>query len=383
MLARTELFKTGWIKPIPLSEPKIRKYEIGEEPKIIDLLDTVFNRWPHFDLPCTALDHWLWKYKNNPQGDSLVYVAEMDDKLVGCHHAYFNRIKVGTEIYLGMQNADTAILVEYRGKGLYKYLYNAAATPEMKKKIGIIYGVSTNPIIHKANEKMSKDRFSYQLKLLVKINNIYNYIKPYKFTKKVWLWTGYNLSKIYNIFKNLISGKTSATQDKIQIVDIKAFDKGINTFWDEIKKEYNFITVINKEYLNWRYGDNRGGKYHILQAQIEGKIVGFICLRVNSFGDETEGNIVSLYSLPGQHGCEEALLDTAIKYFEKSNVNMIKYCISNGHRYQELFTKKGFIDSRKDLFYSINNHNLEDNFETFMASPPEKILFQYGDFDWI
>jgi len=44
----------------------VRPYCSGDEEKLVQLLQLVFNGWPRFDINCTSLDHWKWKYENNP-----------------------------------------------------------------------------------------------------------------------------------------------------------------------------------------------------------------------------------------------------------------------------------------------------------------------------
>ncbi|MBS7637986.1 hypothetical protein KEJ49_03740, partial [Candidatus Bathyarchaeota archaeon] len=64
----------------------IRLYQEGDKREIVELLENVFNGWPKFDLNCSAIDHWKWKHKDNPQGKSIVVVAQSGDRIIGCLH---------------------------------------------------------------------------------------------------------------------------------------------------------------------------------------------------------------------------------------------------------------------------------------------------------
>ena len=63
----------------------IRQYQEGDEKEIVELLRLAFNGWPNFDLPCTPLEHWQWKYKDNPQNKIIASIAESEGRIVGCH----------------------------------------------------------------------------------------------------------------------------------------------------------------------------------------------------------------------------------------------------------------------------------------------------------
>lgn len=42
-----------------------KEYQPGDEEGIVELLEIVFDGWPHFDLPCSRVDHWKWKFLDN------------------------------------------------------------------------------------------------------------------------------------------------------------------------------------------------------------------------------------------------------------------------------------------------------------------------------
>ena len=50
----------------------VRPYQPGDEEGLVELLDLVFAPWPDRDLRCTAVEHWRWKYLDNPFGVNMV-----------------------------------------------------------------------------------------------------------------------------------------------------------------------------------------------------------------------------------------------------------------------------------------------------------------------
>ncbi len=72
---------------------KAHLYHEGDEQEIVDLLSLIFHDWPHFDLNCSSLEHWIWKYVDNSTKISKVVVAKENGKIVGCHHSGYVNIK--------------------------------------------------------------------------------------------------------------------------------------------------------------------------------------------------------------------------------------------------------------------------------------------------
>ena len=62
----------------------VRPYRLGEEEEIVELLELVFNGWPQFDLNCASLEHWRWKYLDNPLKMNTVAVEISNNKIIGC-----------------------------------------------------------------------------------------------------------------------------------------------------------------------------------------------------------------------------------------------------------------------------------------------------------
>ncbi|MFQ6077489.1 MAG: GNAT family N-acetyltransferase, partial [Candidatus Bathyarchaeia archaeon] len=99
-----------------------RPYQEGDEKGIVELLNLVWDGWPHLDLDCSPLEHWRWKYKANPIKKRFIMVAESDGRIIGCHHSIPVHIKVGDETLFCTTGADLAVHPGYRGLVVYRKL---------------------------------------------------------------------------------------------------------------------------------------------------------------------------------------------------------------------------------------------------------------------
>jgi hypothetical protein len=64
-------------------------------------------------------------------------------------------------------------------------------------------------------------------------------------------------------------------------------------------------------------------------------------------------------------------------------INCVNYCTVKGHPYQKHMEKFGFIDSRSNIFIAYRSVREVSELDEFINAAPNKILFQYNDFDWI
>ena len=154
-------------------------------------------------------------------------------------------------------------------------------------------------------------------------------------------------------------------------------------FWEEIKDHYKYISVRNKDYLNWRYCDPRGGKYFIKQAEEDGKIIGYCVLRINRFEEDyPTGYIVDLVTLPDKFEIVDMFINDSMSFFNNNNVNTIRSWNSTTDGVSKFLIKFGFV-KHKQLFVQYNPHDYSPNSESLKVNTSDRINFCYGDSDSI
>jgi len=364
----------------------IRPYKSGDEKEIVELLIHGFQGWPKFDLTCSPLDHWTWKFIDNPFHMNIIFVAEKEKKIIGCTHSTYSRIKIGKTIKLCSPGADSVVHEQFRKYGVHTKMYNFKKEAWFEKKIGISYATSTNKYVLKTWKKSRREPFPHPVINLIRIRDIDLFItknQTISNLRKHLLKYAIHLAKLYNWLENV----TTPPREKIsglKVTDMDRFDERIDAFWERIKDSYSFITERTQGYLNWRYRDPRGGIYAVKQAVENGIIVGYMVLRVNRYVESSpQGYIVDLCTLKTRLDCAEALVNEAVRFFDDAGVNVVNYWGVKGHPYMGIFKRFGFLDSRNKIGVGYDNININEEEDTLKNLSPDKILFQYGDSDWI
>jgi len=212
----------------------IRFYKPGDEEQIIQLLDLVFHGWPHYDIPCPSINHWIWKFKENPTKKYNIAVAEFEKNIVACDHGFYTKIKLGQNTQLCRQGVDAAVHPNYRGRGLWTKTDKLKTESDVLNNVTLVYSVSTNPIFIKRNARIQKDQphFPSPVTRLIRIKDVDLLLRnrpQMNSNKRIWVKTKIKAAKFVNYFHNLLRKKVPKnTTYKISDVLFSAHSTSIN-----------------------------------------------------------------------------------------------------------------------------------------------------------
>ncbi|MBN2335444.1 GNAT family N-acetyltransferase [Candidatus Bathyarchaeota archaeon] len=366
-----------------MTEINVRRYISGDEVEVTDLLSSVFNGWPHIDLSdnASSLSFWRWKYLKNPLEKNLTVIAESDGVIAGCFHDVIQNIKIGETTYLAGQGTDLAVHPDYRKMGIYNKMLKYLNSLESKDNFAFHYGVTNVPILVQKYERQKNPSLPHRINDYWSIRNIELHEKNTRkipFIKK----HGFTFLKTINRLKRK---SDFIVKDGVSIKRIDRFDDKIDLFWMKLKPYYNFIAERKVDYLNWRYCDYSVNNYVVAQAEENGEVVGYCVYKINKHDAYHVGFIVDLTILPERLDVGYGLLREAVNYFDESGVNIIKWQIHEGHPFEKIASFFGFLNSRAQnhFIYIREVLNIGRDEERLQNSPPEKIHFTYGDYDWI
>ena len=359
----------------------VRPYQPGNEKQIVELLQLVFYGWPHIDLKYTPKDHWRWKYLDNPIGVILSSLAVKNDKVIGCVHGSPRKIKVRDEIVLSVIGADLVVHPDFRGRGITKDIDKKILSLIDESGIKFGYFITGNPVVLKVINKKGYSLFPHKVINLVRIKNVDLHLEKMP-VENAWIKKlGYHIINKLNKLRNALIG-SELQNPNIDLYEVNCFDERINDLWSIASNHYDFIVERRMDYLNWRFCDPRAGEFVIKQAEENGHILGYSILSINRFGgDYPIGYIVDLLTLPDRYDALEALVSDAVRYFDSNDINLINYQIVQGHPYERVFKRHGFLNSRIKLFICLELMKMEEELKELKKSHANKIFLSWGDHD--
>jgi GNAT superfamily N-acetyltransferase len=352
----------------------------GDESEIVELLELVFDGWPHLYIECTSLDHWIWKYYDNPIKATYVRIATSGDKIIGCAGNVITRIKIGERVLIGAQGVDFAVHQDYRSRGVLTKMGELFDELVARYDVSLNYGFESNPILIERSRRRGFPVFPHPITNLVRIKDIDLQLKHMPVERPWLMRSGFFTFKTINRIKNLFRKKIP-TPD-IQVKPVDRFDDNADEFWRETSDQYNFIVERGKKYLNWRYLDPRAGGYVARKVEEGDHLLGYSVLKVNRYlGEYLVGYIVDLLTLPNRQDVAEALALDAVTYFDQNNVNIVNFLVVKGHPNEEILKSHGFLDSRFNFYMFLNFIKDADVMRDIENSSTKSTFISWGDHD--
>ena len=127
----------------------IRQYQPGDEDDLVELLKIVFKGWPNFDLSCTSVDYWKWKFLGNPFSRKLIVkaVSDINNKIIGCNHGIDLNVKIGDDLHYVNYSTDLAVHPDYRRMGIWTNMRRLRIKIRISEGAKLSIWTSGNPIV--------------------------------------------------------------------------------------------------------------------------------------------------------------------------------------------------------------------------------------------
>ncbi len=361
-------------------EVKVREYHPGDEKSVVELMIKVFGGWPHFDIRCSPLDHWKWKYLDNPKRLNAIVVAEEGGIIVGCEHGYFVNVKIGDSLVFAHHGCDSAIDPKFQGEGIYSRLNKFRYTLPQMTRIDYSFWASTNKKMLEFARRRKQLMSLRRLLKMVRINDLDLHFRMNKTDGELFKRLGY--STLRKINKIIIPKRNYVSKD-YSINGIEKFGNSHDSFWQKIQPNYKYIVERDSDYLNWRYCDPRAGNYQIVQAEDDGNVLGYCVYRVDKINNDYQvANVMDFITLPGRVDVAQNLLGNVLGRIDDLGVNYVSCWALKGQSNTGVLSEFGYLDSRTPL--SIVHHWVKSQVGNteLSASRPNELHIQMGDVDW-
>ncbi|UCG70799.1 MAG: GNAT family N-acetyltransferase [Thermoplasmata archaeon] len=314
----------------------IRGYNHGDEEEINDLFNTIFGK-------DRTLEYWNWEFKKNPDG-SKIFVAVDKDQIIAHLGSLHRKIKFRKEYRSASLEVDGMTHPNYGRQGIFMALGKKLLDESKKEEIDIIIGFPNEKAIPGHRKLHCIELFS--LHVMIKPMNFKNVSKKLFSNRLICIISEkvgkYMLGIIYRVRKPKI-------EEDISLMAISEFDDRFDKFWEEAKSSYPIILHRDKRYMNWRYGECPGQKYHKFVAEKENRILAVVVVRIVERFGLSNGAIVDVLSLPNHEKVVHGLLLRAIEHLKDKRVDLVACSIPKWSGYNDVLKKCGFMKCPKRL----------------------------------
>jgi len=203
----------------------IRKALPEDLPGIIEVLKAGLGE----SLIKKNIDNWKYKHELNPFGKSIVWVAEMNDKIVGVRAFMRWQWQLNDQKFTAWRAVDTATHPDYQRRGIFKKLTLKALEEAQSYPDSFIFNTPNQ------NSKPGYLKMGWKIVERVTIN----------------LTPGFLIPKYYYASSINIKNEFHKIEELCDIHN------------ERMKTEKKFFTPKSKEYIIWRYQTNPLQQYQI------------------------------------------------------------------------------------------------------------------------
>ena len=360
-------------------EYDIRLYVEGDETGVVRLLEDVFDGWPNHDVESSPLEHWRWKYLDNPLGRSLVLVTESRDEIVTSNHSCLFRAKVGGGLSLGVVASDLAVDKGHRRKGVRNAMM--VRKHEHLERMGVEFTLAAtgNPIVIESMLRWKRPRFPHPVAVYARIRDVDLHLEKMP-AEDAWVKkTGY---KTLSLFSKIRSRERFDPSKSITIRRVRRFPTRIDEFWEDNLDSYDFIVERSSEYLNWRYCDPKAGNYEVYLTEKGDELLGYAVTGVNRVREDYPvGYVADLVAGSGGGDVSAALIAHVVDRLSEEGVNIVLGLAVKGSGAESAYACSGFVDSRERLELFITPVGDSRISEAVKGFKSERVHYCWGDHD--
>lgn len=261
----------------------IRPYRPGDEQQILGLFRRIFG-------VDRTLEHWRWKFQNNPAGRQIILAVADDGEIIAQHAGLPVRVAKGEQTFLFVNSVDCMVDARFR-RGL--------------KRPGLMVSLILQHDKEFMGQGPGKGTIGYGFPIPT-FRHLLNGTK-----------TCQSLHPVMQLGKDLPvpradrrGTRTRAGSWRYRIERVARLSPSFDRLWHQCRKELPLAAIRDAQYLNWRYADCPDIPYTILVAtnRLTGRPSGAAVLRLG-LPDRPVALLVDWLVPSGRQDVAQMLLD--------------------------------------------------------------------------
>jgi len=255
-------------------------------------------------------EYWHWKYRANPAGNDLTWVAEDTDtdSIVGMNGLVPIRIGVYGEQVIAHQSLDIAVLEEYRRH----FVHLEIARRQDTGGCAFIFAFGEAVTV-----KVSTALMGY-----VAVGPTPRVVRPLSLGPCVpprWR----RLARAADPVFRLVRPPRFVPPPRGAVIEpVPRFDERYDRFWREQAKRFPLAVWRDSAYLNWRYVDVPEEGYEAYGMERQGEVLGFSVLRQVPTDGPARGRILELVAAEDDRAITQSLLSHALRRLDQQRLEL-------------------------------------------------------------
>jgi len=285
-----------------------------------------------------------WQQSANPAGPAQVGLAKEggSDRIVGVVWLIPLRLQVGDEVVLGSYSTYALVHPDYRGQGVFTALVDHCKRYGEQVGCQFTYGfpapTSYSTLVYRIGwHDIGRARL---------------YVRPLNAGRLIRQRLGNGmlqgtLAASARAGERLLFRPRPVARQAtgVTVEEVATTDPALDDFWGRIRSKYPVMVVRDTRFLDWRYRQVPGRRYHVWAAWREGRIVATIVLRSATIEGIACGMVTDFLVEPTEHGrlAGEVLLRRAFEQFQREDLDLAG-CLMLPHAEEtRLLQRQGYM----------------------------------------
>jgi hypothetical protein len=266
---------------------QIRPYREGDEQQIVQLRKTVFG---DIDAIRLNLSTWNWQFKNNPAGNSWIYVAEDHGKIVGQYTAIPTRMLWQGREQLFAFSCDTMTHPGYRHQGMFSVLASELYRFMSICNVDTVWGFPNNQSLPGFTRRLNWKMIAlYPLRIIP--------LRPlrmlYPHSRLIQRLTTSSAKPV-----NPPEPRSYVISSGVEVFPISEFCDEFDEIWNRNKPLSQIIQIRDSRYLNWRYCEIPEFGYVSFAVRHHNRLAGYLVIRMLELKGHYFGALMDVFPIP-------------------------------------------------------------------------------------
>lgn len=302
----------------------LRCYRPEDAPHIIELMASKSSNPEKYRAKKTKI--WHWQYHQNPHNPEplpLMYVIEIDDKIVASMSLVETKILAHGQEECLLFGMDFIVSSSFRRSGIGGLLIKAVQKNYRCIKAGLnLSESSTNLLVNKLGWRAPTP-----------VHELFFIARPRHLSPKEIRKTCFSR---WHFSRNRKISRGIETQQ------LASLPPDYDLLWEETAKELNCAVFRDSVYLTWKYFQHPLFQYFCFTATVAGRTAGMLIGRIAENRQEKIGIITEIIVPPSKTDITIALIRAATTMFRDNGVSLIR-CVTSQSSYVDTLKKVGYF----------------------------------------
>ena len=340
--------------------------------EMLALFRAGFGQWPFIEAEVSDLDYLRWKMCG-PATSLGSYQGRLGSRLVYSTIAFASWVRIGGARRLRLSFLDACVDPAARGRGIFSRAVAHQQEMRYRCDFSMHERSSASEVrrrLRRRDQRPLGNRVKVLSRVLVPSGLPALYRGPRRLPALTASFAGWALGSI-------LAGTRRKPAAPARLVS--RFDARFDPLFECAAGSFDVIAERTSQFLSWRYGDRRGGRYVARELNEGDRIVGYAVVRTVG----PRAYLADLLVLPGRRDAVETLVADAVAIATASGAAMIDCWLPRRHPYRAALQRQGFFDRGRDAGVSYHPIELPAEEIALLGDRRARIHYTLGDTDLV